>query len=150
MPEHLNELAILVAARFWNSQVEWTIHATEALRAGLSQKIIDAICEMETPFLTREEYEIYEFSRQILTYGDVSDSIYDAVLERWGDVVVVELTAVVGYYSLVAMTLNVHQIPVPKGLTPSLSYKASYNSTNTVRNDEKCSELPLGRLIEEK
>lgn len=32
----------------------------------------------------------------------------------------VELTAVVGYYSMVAMTLNAHEIPVPEGVSANL------------------------------
>jgi 4-carboxymuconolactone decarboxylase len=28
---------------------------------------------------------------------------------------IVELTAVIGYYTMVAMTLNAHEMPMPKG-----------------------------------
>ena len=33
----------------------------------------------------------------------------------------VELTALVGYYTMVAMTLNCHEIPLPEGVTPAFS-----------------------------
>ena len=32
----------------------------------------------------------------------------------------VELSALIGYYSMVAMTLNAHQIPLPDGVAPPL------------------------------
>ena len=34
---------------------------------------------------------------------------------------VVELTALVGYYSMVVMTLNAHEIPLPEGVAPPLA-----------------------------
>ncbi len=37
-----------------------------------------------------------------------------------GELGAVELTAVIGYYSMVAMTLNVHRIPLPDDLEASL------------------------------
>ena len=32
----------------------------------------------------------------------------------------VELTALIGYYTMVAMTLNCHDIPLPDGVPPPL------------------------------
>jgi 4-carboxymuconolactone decarboxylase len=43
IPHKLNELAILVTARFWNSQYEWYAHHKYGLEAGLSPALIDAI-----------------------------------------------------------------------------------------------------------
>src|SRR3954470_16145204 len=37
----LNEFAILIIGRVWRSQVEWFAHVPIALKAGLSQQIID-------------------------------------------------------------------------------------------------------------
>jgi 4-carboxymuconolactone decarboxylase len=42
-------------------------------------------------------------------------------MRRWGNVGVVELGAVIGYYTLVSMTLNVHQIPLPDDVFPPLA-----------------------------
>src|ERR1700756_225582 len=39
------EIAILMTARYWTAQFEWTAHVRLALQAGLSQDIIDAIAE---------------------------------------------------------------------------------------------------------
>ena len=43
---------------------------------------------------------------------------YDAVLRDWGVASIVELTALIGYYTMVAMTLNAHEIPLPEGAEP--------------------------------
>ena len=49
--------------------------------------------------------------------GRVPADTYDAVLSRWGVRGTVELTAVIGYYTMVAQTLNAHQLPLPEGAT---------------------------------
>lgn len=127
LPTALNELAILVTARRWNSEVEWTIHKQEALKAGLSRTIIDAIAQGQAPDFADDgaAREIYEFSRQLLTRGNTCDEIYTAITDRWQEVGVVELTALVGYYSMVAMTLNTHQIPMPEELDNELPASAN-------------------------
>lgn len=123
IPLDLNELVILVTARRWTSNVEWAIHKKEAIKAGLALEIITAIELGELPnFENRPAAaEVYEFSRQILESGNVSDVIYSAIIARWGEVGAVELSSVVGYYSLVAMTLNIHQVPLPKELSSDLT-----------------------------
>jgi len=122
LPPMLSELAILVAARHWNSELEWTIHAGEARRAGLDAALMEALRQGETPtFPTADLREIYEFSRELLENGQVSNVAYAAVRQRWGVLGVVELTALVGYYSMVAMTLNAHGIPLPDHIEPELN-----------------------------
>ncbi|MNE79585.1 hypothetical protein D3C80_1760860 [compost metagenome] len=53
-------------------------------------------------------------------HGDVQEDVYERIHERWGTVGVVELSSVIGYYTLVAMTLNVHRIPLPDGVKAPL------------------------------
>lgn len=116
LPPALKELAILVTARRWNSQVEFQIHGDAALVAGLDASTIEALRLGRPPVLPdAEQTEIYEFARQLQLTGTVADADYAAVRQRWGDRGVVELTALVGYYTMVSMTLNVHEIPLPDG-----------------------------------
>jgi 4-carboxymuconolactone decarboxylase len=109
-----SELAILVTARRWNSQLEWLIHAADGLAAGLPQPIIDAIAVAQPPvFDEASDAAVYEYTRQLLQHGVVDDAAYHTVLALFGEAGTVELTAIVGYYSMVAMTLNAHRIPFP-------------------------------------
>lgn len=124
LPPKLNELAILVTARRWNSQIEWLIHAQAARKAGLSSATIEALKEAREPVFQDEgEAVVYEYARQLQMQGTVNATLYARAVELWGAVGVVELTAVIGYYTMVSMTLNVHEIPMPDGeaepLTPS-------------------------------
>lgn len=118
LPAHLNELAILITARRWNSDLEWAIHAQDAARAGLPDEIAEAIRTGETPDFTAdiECREIYDYARELLLHGDVSDTVHAAVTARWNEVGVVELTSVIGYYSMVAMILNSQQVPLPEDM----------------------------------
>ncbi|MFK8079667.1 MAG: carboxymuconolactone decarboxylase family protein [Granulosicoccus sp.] len=122
IPTYLSELAILVTARRWNSDLEWAIHYRDAERAGLTMSIADAVQDCAIPDFGVDDDArfVYEFARQLVQNGDVSDEVYSAILSRWNEVGVVELTAIIGYYSMVAMTLNVHRVPLPEGITDTL------------------------------
>ena len=114
-----SELAILVAARRWNSQLEWHIHAAAAHDAGLPQSIIDALLVAAPPrFDDIKDGAVYEYARQLLQRGVVGEAAYQEVLALFGEAGTVELTAIIGYYSMVAMTLNAHHIPLPDIDTP--------------------------------
>lgn len=114
LPPRLSELAILVCGRHWNSEVEWLIHAEIAAKAGLEPDIIEALRTGRAPELCDpDDVAVYDFARELLAQGRVSDVAYAAAHERLGTVGVVELAGLVGYYSMVAMTLNAHQIPPP-------------------------------------
>ena len=116
LPARLNELAIIVTARRWTSQVEWWVHARACAAAGMPDIVIAAIAERRRPvFPEASDLEVYEFARALQETGQVAQAAYDAVQGRWGTRGVVELTAVVGYYTMVSMTLNAHCLPLPEG-----------------------------------
>ncbi|MCU6615614.1 MAG: carboxymuconolactone decarboxylase family protein [Achromobacter mucicolens] len=117
----VSELAIVVTARRWNSQIEWHIHAQAARAAGISDAVLDAIQARETPvFDNADDAVVYEFARQIQETGQVAPDLYAQAVARWDAVGVVELTAVIGYYTMVSMTLNAHEIPMPDDAPPPL------------------------------
>ena len=118
LPPRLNELAIIVTGRRWTAQVEWWVHVRAAVAAGVSQEIVNAIAALESPdFDDAAEFEVYEFARTLQQTGRVPADTYDAILRRWGARGAVELTAVIGYYTMVSQTLNAHQLPLPEGAT---------------------------------
>jgi 4-carboxymuconolactone decarboxylase len=123
LPRKLVELAIIVTGRRWNSQVEWHVHSLEALKAGLSAEAVEAIRLGTSPALAdADEVDTYEFARQLQMTGNVEDALYARLQARLGVIGIVELSSVIGYYTLVSMTLNVHNIPLPDtAITPPLS-----------------------------
>lgn len=121
LPPRLSELAIIVTAKRWNSQLEWHVHAAAALKAGLPETVVASILAGEPPhFEDVSDAEIYAYARELQLTGAVGEATYRAIADRWGALGVVELTTLIGYYTLVSMTLNAHHIPLPKGVEPAL------------------------------
>lgn len=121
----LSELAILVTARRWDCQLEWYIHAEEAAKAGLTPEVITALSRAQQPeFSNDDEAVVYEYATQVTKSGFVSDATYARAHALLGTLGVVDLTALVGYYSMVAMTLNAHQLPLPDDAPPPLPQRS--------------------------
>jgi 4-carboxymuconolactone decarboxylase len=111
-----SELAILVVARRWTAQYEWAIHAAEAARAGVPLAIIADIAERRTPDFDDEvDQIIFDFSTALVTSSSVPDEVYRKTVGTLGEQATVELVAVIGYYTFVAMTLNAFEIEPPPG-----------------------------------
>jgi 4-carboxymuconolactone decarboxylase len=121
LPPRLNELAVIVTGRHWTSQIEWYVHARVAAEAGLAAAVIEAIRLGHAPaFGDPDEALIYDFTRQLLREGEVELDLYRRVEARFGARGVVELTALIGYYTMVSLTLNAHEIPLPDGVSAPL------------------------------
>ena len=115
-----SEIAILVTGRACQSPFEWFAHHRESEKIGIEADILAALlAQTEPPFRAPEERLVYQFARELNRFNSVSDATYAATLAHFGDRAVVELTALVGYYTMVAMTLNAHEIPLPEGQTPA-------------------------------
>ena len=112
-----SELAILVTGRACQSPFEWYAHVAESLKAGIEQPIIDELLMQRVPAaLTEEERLVVQVARELNEFNSIADATYAAALKRFGARTLVELTALVGYYTMVAMTLNAHEIPLPEGV----------------------------------
>jgi 4-carboxymuconolactone decarboxylase len=121
LPNRLNEMAILMTARYWNSQYEWYAHHRNALTAGLSPAVIDALAQGKRPTSMQPDEEIiYNFASEMLRSKQVSDAAFKAVTEKFGERGAVDLTGVMGYYCFVSMMLNVDRYPLPDGAKPEL------------------------------
>ena len=121
IPNRLNEMAILMTARFWTSQYEWASHRRNALAAGLNSAVIDAIAAGKRPDTMRADEEaIYNFSSELLNTRQVSDASFKAVVDKYGERGAVDLTGVMGYYCIVSMMLNIDRYPLPEGDKPQL------------------------------
>ena len=119
IPWKLRELAILVTAFHWKAQYEWFAHESEAIKAGLTQNIIEAIKVGVRPdFQDPAEEEIYDFCCELYSSKRVSESIYQKVVDRHGVIGATDLAGLLGHYNLIAITLNTFDVEVPGGNTP--------------------------------
>lgn len=143
----LREMAILATARRWNSQLEWQVHALDAERAGVPASVIEAIRLAQSPeFDSAIDAAVYDFTVELQCTGQVGPKTYESVLKTLGTVGIVELTAIVGYYTMVAMTLNAHEIPAPDASAEPLP--AVDSGTGGERKIGGLTALPKARLIQ--
>jgi 4-carboxymuconolactone decarboxylase len=116
IPPRLNELAILLTARHWTAQYEWYAHHRLAMKAGLSPDIAAAIAAGKRPAsMQPDETVVYDFCHEVLETGQASDKSFKAAVDKFGERGAIDLIGVIGYYSLVAMVLNVDRVPIPDG-----------------------------------
>jgi len=112
----LNRLAGMLVTRHWTNQYEWNGHLPYALKAGLAPAIIEAIADGRRPANMAEDEEIvHDFVAEVLVNKGVSDPTYARAVALFGEQGVIDLLAVVGYYGMNAMIMNVARTPVPKG-----------------------------------
>ena len=117
----LTEFTILLTARQWSQQYEWDVHQPLALKAGLSPEISAAVAEGRRPEgMDEGESIIHDFFVELHQNQSVSDATYARAVGRFGEQGVVELAGVIGYYTMLAMIMNVARTPLPEGKTPQL------------------------------
>ncbi|MCR4265169.1 carboxymuconolactone decarboxylase family protein [Nitratireductor sp. ZSWI3] len=108
----LSELAILVTGRIFGSEYEWQAHKEPALKAGLAPEIIDAICRRQEPVFTDpEEALVYDLTCAAHERRQVDDALYARAVEVLGEQRLVDLVGLLGYYTLISLTINIFRIP---------------------------------------
>jgi 4-carboxymuconolactone decarboxylase len=111
----LSELAILVTAREWTQDYEWSVHAPIALKAGIRPEIVEAIADGRRPAgMSPDEETVYEYATELIRTKQVSNATFDRAKVRFGEKGVVDMTGIVGYYTFLAMQLNAAQYQAPK------------------------------------
>jgi 4-carboxymuconolactone decarboxylase len=118
LPDRLSELAIITTARFWRAQYEWYAHAPLAEKAGVPPAAIEAIRRGETPsFKQTDEALVYRICTELFRTQRLSDASFEEA-RALGETGLIEVIAIIGYYTLIGNTLNVFQVQVPEGSTP--------------------------------
>ena len=110
----LSELAILTTARIWDASYEWAAHEPHAEKAGLPRPVIDALKEDRDPtFEAEDEAVVYDVARKLNLDRRLSDELHARAVDVLGLEGLIDLVGVLGYYSLISMTLNAFEIEAP-------------------------------------
>jgi 4-carboxymuconolactone decarboxylase len=120
VPDNLKELAIILTAREWNSDIEWTGHAVAAARAGISDASIESIRTHKTDSLTGDEAAVAKFVLEMVRDKAVTDQTYGAVQSILGDRGTVDLTLTVSYYSALALAQIALELEMGEGRVSTL------------------------------
>jgi 4-carboxymuconolactone decarboxylase len=114
LPPRLSELAILVMGAHWQAGFEWAAHAPIALAAGVDAAAIEAIRRGKPPqFADAAARCVHAFAFELLNRRRVSDATYAEAVDVLGQTAVVELVGLLGYYTLISMTIVTFDVPLP-------------------------------------
>lgn len=109
-----SEFAVLVVARHWSQPIEWAIHRPIAEREGVLPATIDALAEGRRPTtMSDDEAIIYDVLDELRNHMSVSDTTWHRGLSRFGEQGMIDMVAHYGYYSLLAMVMNVSRTALP-------------------------------------
>jgi 4-carboxymuconolactone decarboxylase len=113
----LNELAILVNARFWSSKLEWHAHRPLAIKGGLAESIVDELATGRRPTgMKDDEAIVYDFCTTLHREHFIGEDLFERAKAALGEQGLVDLIGVSGYYTLISMVLNVAEVPLPDGV----------------------------------
>ena len=99
-------LAAMTVAREFEAVYVWGAQTGGARRLGVPESTITAIRENHSRGLPPEDAGIVEFTRQLLRKHRVDEAAAASLRTRFGDKGFIELTGAIGYYSMLAMTVN--------------------------------------------
>lgn len=122
LSSRLSELAILVTARAWGSEYEWFAHRPLAEAAGLEAAIVEAIRTNAAPvFGDIEAATVYEVAGTLHLERRLSAVVYANAVEVLGQDRLIDLIGLLGYYTLISMTINAFEVDLPPGAAPAFT-----------------------------
>jgi 4-carboxymuconolactone decarboxylase len=123
LPQKLVNMIALLTSRHYTQQYEWDGNYPLSLKSGLSADIANAIGDGRRPeHISGDDELVYNFVTELLQNKSVSDPTYAGLVGKFGEQGVVDATATVGYYSTLAMVMNVARAPgQPDSKAPKLA-----------------------------
>ena len=122
LSKKIRELAMLVTARELDCQHIWNAHAPAGRTAGLSDEIVDAVRDKSSlAQLPADEASVVNYGREFFRTHKVSRGAFQSALEQFGTRGIVELTMLMGSYSMLAFAINAFDPDLaPNSLEPVL------------------------------
>ena len=108
-------LAAMTVAREFDALYVWGAQTGSARKQGVPESTITAIREKHSRGLPPEDAQVVDFTRDLLKKHRVDDATAAALRKRFGDDQFIQLTGAIGYYSLLAMTVNACELEAGDG-----------------------------------
>ncbi|MFM9940123.1 MAG: carboxymuconolactone decarboxylase family protein [Hyphomicrobiaceae bacterium] len=107
LPPRLSELCILIMAAHWKCGGEWFDHAPIARGYGVDAAALEALrTGAPAEFKQADEIAVYTLAQELLATREVSDATYAKARAVLGERGILDTIAVLGYYSLIAMSMK--------------------------------------------
>jgi 4-carboxymuconolactone decarboxylase len=108
-------LAAMTVARELDAVYVWGAQTGSARKQGVPESTITAIREKHTRGIPPEDAQIVEFTQQLIRKHRVDDASFKALQQRFGNDGLIQLTGAIGYYSMLAMTVNACELEAGAG-----------------------------------
>ena len=108
-------LAAMVVAREFEAAYVWGAQTGQARKQGVPEATIAAIRDQHSRGVPKEDAQIVDFTRDLIRKHRVDAAAMRALQQRFGDEQFIELTGTIGYYSMLAMTVNACELEARPG-----------------------------------
>jgi 4-carboxymuconolactone decarboxylase len=108
-------LAAMTVARELDAVYVWGAQTGGARRLGVPESTIAAIRDRHSRGLPPEDAQVVDFTRQLLNRHRIEEASAKAMLARFGSDQFIQLTGAIGYYAMLAMTVNACQLEAAAG-----------------------------------
>jgi 4-carboxymuconolactone decarboxylase len=120
LPGNVRELVILCVAAEFRSEFEWYAHEAVARQLGFADDVLRHVRSgTRPPGLDDEQQTAWSLTRALLRRQPIDDAMFASARSSLGEGGVVEVVSLVGYYSLLAQLLEVFELGLPDGVTPT-------------------------------
>lgn len=110
------ELAIVITARHFRSNVEWVAHTRMAREQGVSDDVIEAVFAGRRPDTAPADEQLtYDVVTALHRTHDLPLPLYDHAVDAFGEQGLMDLIMTIGFYGFVSLTLNAFNVPVAAG-----------------------------------
>ncbi|MFN3218406.1 MAG: carboxymuconolactone decarboxylase family protein [Acidimicrobiales bacterium] len=118
LDDRAREIAILVVAAAWDSDFEQYAHEPIARAAGIDDHELASIragasADTTARWPDAADLTLVRVTRSLVDRGDLDDDLYAEAVDVLGEAGLFELTALVGYYAMLALQLRVFDVGVP-------------------------------------
>lgn len=119
----LSEFAIIMVGAYWQAGFEWAVHAPIAAKAGIAAGKIEAIRRRERPDdMDPQEAAVHDVTAELLEKRRISDPTFARGMAELGDTAMIDLIGILGYYTLISMTINAFAVPLPDGAAEPFTF----------------------------
>jgi 4-carboxymuconolactone decarboxylase len=108
-------LAAMTVARELEAVYVWGAQTGGARKLGVPESTITAIRENHSRGIPAEDAQIVEFTRELMRRHRVDEATASALRRRFGDDGFIQLTGAIGYYAMLAMTVNACELEAAAG-----------------------------------
>jgi 4-carboxymuconolactone decarboxylase len=112
LSEREREIAVIIINSKWHSAYPTNAHERAGKAAGLPADKVEALLSgLPTSFADKREQVVYEMATCLTSSRWAAKGLYDRAVEALGHEGVTDVICLMGYYTMVSMTLAFYDVP---------------------------------------